>query len=452
MIVSQGVRCAVMTCTWHARSKRFMVSCKKALCRCCDRLAGCTLKLAAELDFAMASGSDEERWARLGGGAGGADGQAELPEKGALQHEHPEGAGSRRLPNGDGRAGHLLGHGDSQHSEEWWDSWSSGGSSSWGANHQDGWWRRGGGQSDPGPRGLAGRGGDRRWHGSGHFKGGELARDLRPCVAQADKAEPEPHAPRGSDPGQRGGAEGFEGLDPWARAWRRTSGQIGSDFAAGDKPTEDIPVPSFNGQAGEEGEVGSSAISYLRKVEVWERVTRLLVAQWGLGAEGPGVGGGRGAGPGPAQRRGRVPVGQGAFHGCEVIQVGRIMSQFFRVLKRGRDQSVRSFSGEFDHMISRLAEVQVSLPETVLAWMYIDKLKLGEAGEISLLVRNEYNLKRYLQEAALIHDRSSRKPWEESRLGRSHGKGGARGVHVTELDSDDEAERARQKRTTAPAS
>ena len=55
----------------------------------------------------------------------------------------------------------------------------------------------------------------------------------------------------------------------------------------------------------------------------------------------------------------------------------------------------------------------MSLPETVLAWMYIDKLKLDEAGEISLLasVRNEYNLKR-LQEAALIHDRSSRKPWE----------------------------------------
>ena len=126
----------------------------------------------------------------------------------------------------------------------------------------------------------------------------------------------------------------------------------------------------------------------------------------------------------------------------EVTQVGRIMSQFFRVLKRGHDQSVRSFFGEFDRMISRLAEVQVSLPETVLAWMYIDKLKLDEAGEISLLasVRNEYNLKR-LQEAALIHDGSSRKPWEESRLGRNHGKGGTGGVHVTELDSDDEEER-----------
>ena len=51
------------------------------------------------------------------------------------------------------------------------------------------------------------------------------------------------------------------------------------------------------------------------------------------------------------------------------------------------------------------------LAGTVLAWMCIDKLKLDEAGEISRLasVRNKYNLKR-LQEAALIHDSSSRKP------------------------------------------
>ena len=61
------------------------------------------------------------------------------------------------------------------------------------------------------------------------------------------------------------------------------------------------------------------------------------------------------------------------------------MSQFFRVLKRGNDESVRAFTGEFDRMVARLAEVQVALPETVMAWMYVDKLRLGEAGEISLL-------------------------------------------------------------------
>ena len=32
------------------------------------------------------------------------------------------------------------------------------------------------------------------------------------------------------------------------------------------------------------------------------------------------------------------------FMDVEVTQVGRVMSQFFRVLKRGHDQSVRSFS------------------------------------------------------------------------------------------------------------
>ena len=99
---------------------------------------------------------------------------------------------------------------------------------------------------------------------------------------------------------------------------------------AGDEPTEKTPVPTFNKQAGEEGEVGSSARSYLRR---WRHGTA-------CGSEGRGT-------------VGRLDLDllsdeNGAqyfkawvkerFMDVEVTQVGRVMSQFFRVLKRGHDQ------------------------------------------------------------------------------------------------------------------
>ena len=241
--------------------------------------------------------------------------------------------------------------------------------------------------------------------------------------------------------------------DPWAEAaaslrQRRGSGQQ-SEGTVSDRPTEKIPVPSFNGASGEEGEVGSSARSYLRKVEAWERVTRLPPHQRGVALytalrdrawvdsealDLENLGGAFGVKYFKAWIKER-------YMDVEVTQVGRIMSQFFR---GSSDQSVRSFSGEFDRLVARLAEVQVVLPETVLAWMYVDKLRLDESGEIALLasVQNQYRLK-LLQEAALVHDRSLRKPWEESRATRrdTRGRDQARSyktVNVAELDEDRE--------------
>ena len=209
-------------------------------------------------------------------------------------------------------------------------------------------------------------------------------------------------------------------------------------------------MPSFNGASGEEGEVGSTARSFLRKVEAWERVTRLPPHQRGVALYTAlrdrawvdsealnleNLSGARGTEYFKAWIKER-------YMDVEVTQVGRIMSQFFRVLKRGSDQSVRSFSGEFDRLVARLAKVNVVLPGTVLAWMYVDKLRLDESGEIALLasVQNQYDLKR-LQVAALVHDRSLRKPWEESRVarrdsrGRDHSKN-YKAVNVTELNGD----------------
>ena len=258
------------------------------------------------------------------------------------------------------------------------------------------------------------------------------------------------------------GTSQADSWDPWAQAvatrhlGRRESGQQ-SEGTSGERATEKIPVPVFSGIAGEEGEVGSTARSFLRRVEAWERVTRLPSNQRGVAlytalkdkawveAEALNI-------EHLSREDGAVYFKnfiKQRYMDIEVTQVGRIMSQFFRVLKRGNEESVRAFTGEFDRMVARLSEVQVTLPETVLAWMYVDKLRLDEAGEISLLasVQNEYSLKK-LQEAALIHDRSLRKPYEESRLTRrDFGKPkpwrsearAPRGVHMAEPASEGES-------------
>ena len=55
------------------------------------------------------------------------------------------------------------------------------------------------------------------------------------------------------------------------------------------------------------------------------------------------------------------------------------------------------------------------LPDVATAWLYVDRASLDEATEVSLLasVGNKYQLLQ-LQQAAIILDRSMRKPWERS--------------------------------------
>ena len=64
-----------------------------------------------------------------------------------------------------------------------------------------------------------------------------------------------------------------DGGDPWAAAVEqrsRSSGIVGVGSGAGDSSDKLIA-----GHAGEEGEIGSATRSYLRKVEAWERGSRL---------------------------------------------------------------------------------------------------------------------------------------------------------------------------------
>ena len=78
--------------------------------------------------------------------------------------------------------------------------------------------------------------------------------------------------------------------------------------------------------------------------------------------------------------------------------------------------------------------------------MYIDRLQLDEAQELNLLasVGNEYNLHR-LQQAAVLHDRGHRKPWEGNRSRKpytAHFAGSAEdgGSEVEDHDGEDTIE------------
>ena len=116
----------------------------------------------------------------------------------------------------------------------------------------------------------------------------------------------------------------------------------------------------------------------------------------------------------------------------EVTRIGKAFSEFFRRLRRRPGQSIRDYNSEYDRLHARLREVGCNLPEDCAAWLYVDRLQLGEAAELNLLasVGNTYSLPR-LQQAAVIHDRGHRKPWE----GGGSGKGRRpHTAHYTEAD------------------
>ena len=93
-----------------------------------------------------------------------------------------------------------------------------------------------------------------------------------------------------------------------------------------------------------------------------------------------------------------------------------------------------------------MREVGCSIPQECAAWLYIDRLQLDEAQELNLLasVGNEYNLHR-LQQAAVLHDRGHRKPWEGNRSRKpytAHFAGSAEdgGSEVEDHDGEDTIE------------
>ncbi|CAE7596688.1 unnamed protein product, partial [Symbiodinium necroappetens] len=168
-------------------------------------------------------------------------------------------------------------------------------------------------------------------------------------------------------------------------------------------------------------DLGNSARSYLRQIEVWRRITRLPPSQLGLvlyqhlggkawiAAEELSVS--------RLSTNGGLQYFTGwvaaRFLDLEVARIGRAFSDFFRKLRRRPGQTIREYNTEYDRLHGRLREVGCSLPEECAAWLYLDRLQLEESQELNLLasVGNRYSL-HHLQHAAVLHDRGQRKPWE----------------------------------------
>ena len=214
------------------------------------------------------------------------------------------------------------------------------------------------------------------------------------------------------------------GPTPSARASSTTTeGRPDSIGGGGGKgPSEKLIIPSFNGE-GESGELGTSARSYLRQIDAWERMTKLAPNQRALvlyqhlegaawiNAEALNMEQ-LSASDGVAYLRNWV---QQHYLDVEVTSVGRSLSDLFRKLKRRYNQSFRDYTAEFNRLLARVVECGCRLPDVATAWLYVDRASLDEATEVSLLasVGNKYQLLQ-LQQAAIILDRSMRKPWERN--------------------------------------
>ena len=213
-----------------------------------------------------------------------------------------------------------------------------------------------------------------------------------------------------------------------------SSSQPGRDNALGGesygKPTEKMLVPEFDGE-GTEVELGKTARSYLRKIKAWAKCTRLPERERAL-ALYTHLGGKAwvcaeeldvdllGSPNGMDYYVDWVRV---RFMEMKVNKVSSVMSELFRKCRRGHEQTVRDFNVVFERLLLHLTELNCELPQLVKAWLYLDRLRLSEGDELAILasVGNKYDLK-LLQQAAIVHDRSSRKTsWEP----RGRGTGGA---------------------------
>ena len=215
------------------------------------------------------------------------------------------------------------------------------------------------------------------------------------------------------------------------------------------KPTEKINVPEFDGEPSSEGDLGKTARSYVRKVQVWLRCTRMAPSQRGLALYNA--------------LKGRAWVYaeeldmdllasekgvsyflewvQTRFMDMEISKISQLMDDLFRKCKRKHDQGIRDFNVEFERMILRLKEIKCDLPPILKAWLYMDKLRLSDSEELALLssVNNEYDCRK-LQQAALLQDRTLRR---NNQVGDTGGKGKGKRwsrhtVHMTATaDGDD---------------
>ncbi|CAE7294300.1 GIP [Symbiodinium sp. CCMP2592] len=207
------------------------------------------------------------------------------------------------------------------------------------------------------------------------------------------------------------------------------------------RPSEKLAVPTFSAEDTED--FGGSARSYLRQVSAWRQMTLLPESQQGLVLY-QGLSGKAWI---AAEELSVSRLGEESgidyflswicarFLDLEVARIGKAFSDYFRRMRRRPGQSIREYNTEYDRLFGRLREVGCNLPQEAAAWMYLDRLQLEESQELNLLasVGNRYDLLR-LQQAAILHDRGQRKPWEAANARNKK----ANYAHVTyhEEDSD----------------
>ncbi|CAE7769429.1 RE1 [Symbiodinium sp. CCMP2592] len=217
-------------------------------------------------------------------------------------------------------------------------------------------------------------------------------------------------------------------------------------------PSEKLLIPSFSGDCEGGNELGTSARSYLRQIAAWEKMTKLSAGQRALvlyqnlqgsawvNAESLCV-------EDLASDSGVTYLKDWIrqhYLDVEVTQVGRSLSDLFRKLRRKPTQTFRDYTAEFNRLLARVTECGCTLPDVANAWLFVDRANLDETTEVSLLasVGNKYAL-RELQQAAIVLDRSIRKPWEKGTRGDAPGARRFNSVNLAAdgaFDEDDEGE------------
>eukprot|EP00913_Durusdinium_trenchii_P015685 g14740.t1 len=200
-------------------------------------------------------------------------------------------------------------------------------------------------------------------------------------------------------------------------------------------------------------DLGKSARSYVRKVQVWLRCTKMapnrralalyneLTGRAWIYAEELDVD--RLATDGGVSYY--LEWIQTRFMEVEITKVSNMMGDLFRRCRRRSDQSIRDFNVEFERLVLRLREVQCELPAMVKGWLYLDKLRLTEHEELSLLssVNNQFDARK-LQQAALLQDRSLRRPAAGNETTTWKGRGTWRqqkhSVHMTNNEEERSSE------------
>ena len=204
-----------------------------------------------------------------------------------------------------------------------------------------------------------------------------------------------------------------------------------------------MSVPSFSADSGGD-ELGQSARSYIRQIDAWVRVTRTPPSQqaillyqslkgraW-IEAEELDV------------KELSMPDGVEKFKSWiteryQEIEVGKIaeaLNGFFKKLRRGPSQTVREFNAAFDRSYARLVEIECRLPETARAWAYLSALSLSHSEELAILgsVNNEFICSK-LQRAAVLHEKSLRRPWDQRERPKPWDRGGRMATKVNSANA-----------------